>query len=145
MILLRRLIQEILRKILLEAIDIWPEQFVIGPDSKININIGYHGNALKKYPELYKQVLTMYDNDTDALQIAIDNGHDDLYKFMYDNGMVRGGGATFKYVTFDKDKISNETKEILIHLAHLVDNQDTIRVGDHGQFKPQQFIGRFCR
>ena len=88
-------INYLIENLILEgAVSEWPGTFVIGPDSRvisdINDKIILHGQAIKLYPELYEKAIELFGGK-DGLGEAIMAGRDTLYKFMYDNGMIRGG------------------------------------------------------
>jgi len=93
----------------------WRGYFVIGPDSKIVRldNNQYHGEALRKYPKLYKEAGKLIGGE-DAMKLAIRGGEEALYKFMYDKGFIRGG---MYWLAMNSHKAPSKSLMVILQLA----------------------------
>ena len=110
---IKRLVEGMIREVFLGG---WPHTFVIGPDSKVVKLSGefkYHGDALRNYPLLMKKALSLFDDEKN-LKSNIDSGSIKLYRFMYDEGFIRGGDY---WIAFDSEKVPQKSLMVILQLA----------------------------
>lgn len=141
-------------KLLLEAetdsdFKSWPSTFVIGADAKLIRGIRLHGYALINYPDLWNAAALLFGGDA-KLESMIKAGTNALYKFMYNQGMVRGGGSgEWAFVSFNKQKISNESLMTILRLMK-GSNIEKVMVSSVGipegmstELTPEEFIDKY--
>jgi len=142
---IKRLVEGMIRE---GTSDRWGSKFVVGPDSKviqIEGSLNYHGDALKKYPVLWKKALETLGGphkvlQPDNLNRMIEYGAEKLYAFMYAAGFIRGG--TY-WITFNPKTVPAKSLMTILKIAKVSDKKKFDVEAFHDKFYPGMTIDEF--
>lgn len=141
---IRLLVEQMIKE---GALGNWYGYFAVGPDAKfIPVGSGemqYHGDVLKKYPALRKKAVALFGGEG-QLYNAVEAGEEKLYKFMYDNGFIRGGRY---WVAFDPHKAPFKSLMTVLQLAKENNIKEfNVELGISGpytSFTVEEFVEKF--